>query len=749
MSIGFASARGISSRDVPYTTTLVTSANPWVRPTDWPAITTVGPTEQKFVGLLAVFNSDSNYVALVGSTSVGTYTVDWGDGSSPQTYTNNTVASYRYTYSTIPSSPIASGYKTVEVTVTATTGNLTGINLQQKYTNSAVIVGTLNNIPLNWLDINFGSPFATGCIIGGGTYFLGMLQRCNVVSMSSSNPLIQFQNCSALEEVIISTSIPNSSCLNMFNGCYSLKYAPEMNTAPSTNFTNMFNSCWSLRRVPFYNLSNAASTNSMFYQCYALQTIPTFDTSKVTDMVAMFNGCNSLQFVPYLNTANVANFNLTFSTCSSLNSVPTFNTIKATNTSSMFFGCYNLKTIPTFNTSNVTTMQAMFQNCAKLTTIPTLNTSKLTATGAFNLFNGCTALVKLEQDTLDLSNCTQISTMFNACSALTVAPTMLTSNATTATQVFNGCSSLNTVPVFDTSKVTVMNQLFQNCRSLITIPALNTSNATNLSGLIQFGSPSVTTIPLFNTTKVTTVGSMLSQLYNLKSIPALNLGNCTTTTAFSSLPSLSSFNATNLKVSTTFASCAFSKEGLENIFANSIVGNAVSQTITITSNPGTDPVKTVSAATITINNIDASSTTGVEVGMYAYGNGINSTLTANFSSTTNEFQVSGFGSLEPGNGIMFGFTAFTVNPGLNLREIYYSVEARSGGFFKLSLTPGGTAITLTATSSGTITYANYVTSVGPNNVVLKLPGTSGSGLTVTFRKLNTHGARIKNWTVTG
>jgi hypothetical protein len=49
---------------------------PWTRNPSWLALPTVGDTEQKFVGLIAVFEQ-SNFTAFTAS---GAYTVDWGDG---------------------------------------------------------------------------------------------------------------------------------------------------------------------------------------------------------------------------------------------------------------------------------------------------------------------------------------------------------------------------------------------------------------------------------------------------------------------------------------------------------------------------------------------------------------------------------------------------------------------------------------------------------------------------------------------
>ena len=103
---------------------------PWVRDPNWLALPDI-TGQQKFVGLYAIF-AESNYIALSATTSAGTYTVDWGDGTSPVNIASGTQANYLYDYATVPGSPIThngQSYKQVIVTVTPTTANLSIVNL--------------------------------------------------------------------------------------------------------------------------------------------------------------------------------------------------------------------------------------------------------------------------------------------------------------------------------------------------------------------------------------------------------------------------------------------------------------------------------------------------------------------------------------------------------------------------------------------------------------------------------------------
>ena len=77
----------------------------YTRPSDWLTMPTVASGSQAFVGLFAVLNTDSNYVALKAVTSTGSYQVDWGDGNIT-THASNTNAEYKYTYSGISDSTL-------------------------------------------------------------------------------------------------------------------------------------------------------------------------------------------------------------------------------------------------------------------------------------------------------------------------------------------------------------------------------------------------------------------------------------------------------------------------------------------------------------------------------------------------------------------------------------------------------------------------------------------------------------------
>ncbi len=228
------------------------SSSPWVRPSDWPAMPTSNANQLDI--LSAVWNSGSNYCALLVVVSGGTYTVDWGDGTAPQTYTSGAVASYQYSYSASGLGALTSeGYKTAMIKVTPTTGGatITGLDLGRR--NSAISVNASNP----WLDLQINIPAVTAgstFITGGSVVNSEYLQRCVVIALGAVTSLAS---------------------------CFQYSYALQSVTWPSgsltsvTDLTSCFQSCYALQSVtwPSGSLTAVTTTTSAFASCPSLADI--------------------------------------------------------------------------------------------------------------------------------------------------------------------------------------------------------------------------------------------------------------------------------------------------------------------------------------------------------------------------------------------------------------------------------------------------------------------------------------------
>ena len=359
------------------------STTPWVRPADWLALTTPSTSDQRMVGLAAVFQSNSNFVTVRASSA---FKVDWGDGAGWNLYAANTTAEKNLQWADYDAGTLCSrGYRQAIVTVEPQSGNLTGLSLQNRHSSAAAT----SNTSSVWLDLRIacnGTPSLAGPY---AAWVPRMLEQVEIASPVTS-AMYLFFFCYALRCVGALNTSASTSFAGMFQHCYSLQQVPALDTAAGTNFDSMFYNCYSLQQVPALNTAAGTNFNRMFYNCYSLQQVPALNTAAGTSFFSMFYNCYSLQQVPALDTALGTNFTYMFQGCFALQTVPALDTALGTNFSNMFQNCYALQTVPALNTALGTNFTYMFQNCYALQTVPALDTAL--GTNFTAMFQSCYAL---------------------------------------------------------------------------------------------------------------------------------------------------------------------------------------------------------------------------------------------------------------------------------------------------------------------------------------------------------------------
>ena len=192
---------------------------PYTRPADWLPLPKLTSEDQKIVGLHAVWPHDSNFCAVQVE---GAYTVDWGDGSSPQNYASGATAYHVFDYDDLEGTECSRGYRQAIVTITPQSGqNLTSVNFAVKHNQA----GLADRYSTGWLDVK-----AAGANIAA--FLFGLLM-----------PLV-FNAMLEIFEFIGSNVIVNFA--GMFAGCYSLQSIPQLDTSSGENFSGMFSSCVTL-----------------------------------------------------------------------------------------------------------------------------------------------------------------------------------------------------------------------------------------------------------------------------------------------------------------------------------------------------------------------------------------------------------------------------------------------------------------------------------------------------------------------
>jgi len=321
----------------------------------------------------------------------------------------------------------------------------------------------------------------------------------------------------------------------MFYNCSTLTSLnlSNFNNAKVTTMISMFDGCTKLESLDLSNFNTAEVTNMgcMFYNCSALTSLnlSNFNTAKVTNMSAMFYNCSALTSLNLsnFNTENVTYMSNMFYNCSALTTIfasDKFVTGRVTKSDNMFSGCKNLIGAIGYDETNTNNKdyanlvdgyfspEGGFHAYAEFdegTGTLTFRRGVSMPTGAYELNEGindpgwlaqnkkiktvvfdasfanarptscfywfclCSNLTTIEGiENLNTENVTNMNSMFDRCSALTLLDltNFNTAKVTDMNYMFIGCSALTTIFVSDkfvTSQVTKSVDMFSGCNKLI------------------------------------------------------------------------------------------------------------------------------------------------------------------------------------------------------------------------------------------------------------------------------------------
>jgi hypothetical protein len=434
------------------------------------------------------------------------YTVDWGDGSTPEIISSGVQATKTYTAGYISSAPTVSfegvshsgfvdfdSIAQVLVKVSAPKGELTGLDVSNTdHMNSLFAVKShidvISNFTLSTSNDVSPPMFLISCEINevinfGGNLFQSCtnLQNIKIDTSHITNMDNMFSMCMSLKTIPLIDTSNVTSFNNMFGTCVQLAFIPPIDTSSGVEFADMFYGCVSLQYVPLLNLSSATTVPGMFDSCISLMEIPLFDLSSATNTAGMFAGCRNLSKVPLFDTSQVTDFSGMFRG-TSITEIPLLDVGKGIFFERMFEDCLELGEIPLLNTSSLEYADSMFKGCVMLTDIPLLNLSNMKS--ATFMFSGCVNLYTIPS--LDLSSLEDAWGMFSGCTNLTSTPTLDLSSCTSIQTMFYGCYSIIEIHLLNTSLVTNFRSAFTGCLLLQTLDTLDFSSATDIDFMLLF-----------------------------------------------------------------------------------------------------------------------------------------------------------------------------------------------------------------------------------------------------------------------
>lgn len=559
--------------------------NNWYRNPSWVTLSDVTVSDQKLVGIYAVF-PDANFVAL---SAAGDYTVNWGDGTT-ENFSSGATAYHEYSFSS---------------------GSLAGTNASVTFVDSGDYVSRTSHAYTNGMTISFSDITTTTGINVGQVYYvinattnnfqLSLTKNGNVLPLSGngSGTILPYKQAiitltpqvgSNLTSINLNLKHNQSNLKTYSTGWLDIKAASSHLTSftCSESTQNVYHN--QLEQVSIPTLGSVSDMSDKFFNCTALKKVYIGLCNSVTDLTNLFKNCYSLESVVIDDTSNTNNVNLTsiFYNCHQLKSVFMPLSSNSTNCSYMLYNCYSIKSIY-LNTSALNNASHMFDGCKSLENVKSLNSS--TASNLSYMFANCSSLKDISQ--LDTSSATNTSYMFSGCVSLTTIPYINTSSVSNMSSMFKDCTSLLYIPHIDMSVVTNTSDMFNGCYSLATIPLLSTTNLTYASSMFA-DCYSLITIPAIDLSNAIDVSSMFSGCRSLQNIPELDFSSVSSSANFTSLfnncTSLSKVSAIGFNYSFSLINCKLSSARLEEIFGN--LPSTVGQTITTTGNYGSSSATT-------------------------------------------------------------------------------------------------------------------------------------------------------------
>lgn len=350
----------------------------WVRPADWlPIDHLVTNTDEKFIGLFAIFPDKPNVIAIGSSQAC---TIDWGDG----TITNHTsgTSEKKYIYSSISSSTLTSeGFKQAVITVTPVSLPYTGqffynanrltypvtylsqfIDIKFRLPNAAFITGTSNwqlylakivalgNVP--------ATSYASRFFAAQMNYFsLDLSNATNLDNtFSASRGFFELGNITA----------PNATSALATLAPSSIKKIGNVTINSATSVASFATSCAFLTSVGNFTANAATAAGSLFSNCSSLKTIGNVTLNSVLDIASGFNSCLKLTSIGTITIPSATTISNLFSRANSLKSVSIITSSVLTTISSAFSQSYSFETISISNCSGVTNTTSTLSDCRLL-----------------------------------------------------------------------------------------------------------------------------------------------------------------------------------------------------------------------------------------------------------------------------------------------------------------------------------------------------------------------------------------------
>jgi hypothetical protein len=314
----------------PATDTLAfTSNSGWARPSDWIAIPDLTAADERFYGVVAVFENGYNQVS-VAITNLAA-NINWGDGTSVVSNGGQQIKVYNYSTlsATIYQWPDGRNYKMALVDITRVGGAIASIDFWATTT----INSRGGN---NFLDINCSLPNCSALSLSleaeSGQKAMLLCQRLRVwnrpAAHSASNLLRGMRSLRSLQYPY--STIGASPSFSVYSG--QVDNVGNVNMGTSTQF----NSMWQGSQLKKHgNLTANSVTNLLVNYCNDALQLTEFGSVTATSCTSLQNawlGCVLMTKIGIINTPLCQSLGSTFYRCYVLEGVEFTNCAALTDT---------------------------------------------------------------------------------------------------------------------------------------------------------------------------------------------------------------------------------------------------------------------------------------------------------------------------------------------------------------------------------------------------------------------------------
>jgi hypothetical protein len=332
-----------SAESTPYGDAIVCTppTGGWVRPSAWIAMPTLTAADERFYGVVAVFENSYNQLAVTITSTAAN--INWGDGTNVNS--NGSVQTKVYDYSTLAGAvnvwPDGRNYKQVLVDITRVGPAITSMS----WIGAASVSPRGNN---NFIDVIFSLPSVTNLGLSlpalSGTRGMPLLERLRIretgtLTALSTTGLFGLQ---ALELPTLKGNMPNDILID--------QQVIELGnvTINGTNGFGMFRGS-RIRKIGSItgnSITGAVGARNMLADCPVLEEVGSVTFNLATSLqtfAGSSTGSPRLRKIGLITAPNVINLD------------------------SAFINCYSLSDVTFSDCALVTSVGATFTNCVSLT----------------------------------------------------------------------------------------------------------------------------------------------------------------------------------------------------------------------------------------------------------------------------------------------------------------------------------------------------------------------------------------------